>query len=71
VHVRAGASILTLAHCSMSFGGTLPQWRSWTGLPFDRTGPVEVPGALSPIHCDVAQNHAVYIEPNVWVNHRI
>jgi hypothetical protein len=71
VHVRAGASIVNVAHYSMTYAGTLEQWRSWTGLPFDRTGPVEVPGALSPIHCDVSQNHAVYVEPNVWVHHRI
>jgi hypothetical protein len=71
VHVRAGASIVNVAHYSMTYAGTLPEWRSWTGLPFDRTGPVEVPGALSPIHCDVAQDHAVYVEPNVWVHHRM
>ena len=42
-----------------------------TGLPFDVTGPVVVPGALVPVHCDVDQDHAVYVEPNVWVHHRI
>ena len=46
-------------------------WRGWTGLPFDTTGPVEVPQALAPVHCDVAQDQAVYVEPNVWVHHRI
>jgi hypothetical protein len=71
VHVRAGATIVNVAHYSMTYAGTLAEWRSWTGLPFDRTGPVEVPGALSPIHCDVAQDHAVYVEPNVWVHHRM
>jgi hypothetical protein len=71
VHVRAGATIVNVAHYSMTYAGTLPEWRSWTGLPFDRTGPVEVPGALSPIHCDLAQDHAVYVEPNVWVHHRM
>lgn len=71
VHVRAGGRIVNVAHQSMVIGGTLEQWRSWTGLPFTETGPVEVPGALSPVHCDVAQDHAVYVEPNVWVHHRI
>jgi GNAT superfamily N-acetyltransferase len=71
VHVRAGGRIVNVAHQSMAFGGTLEQWRSWTGLPFDETGPVEVPGALSPVLCDVAQNNAVYVEPNVWIHHRI
>ncbi|MBO3736126.1 N-acetyltransferase [Actinoplanes flavus] len=71
VHVRAGAKIVNVAHYSMTYAGTLEQWRSWTGLAFDATGPVDVPGALSPIHCDVEQDHAVYVEPNVWVHHRI
>ncbi|MFB4283018.1 N-acetyltransferase [Nonomuraea sp. MTCD27] len=69
VHVRAGAKIVKVAPRSMVVPGTLDEWRTWTGLPFDRTGPVEVPGALSPVHCDVEHDHAVYVEPNVWVTH--
>ena len=71
VHVRAGARIVNVAHQSMVFANTLEKWREWTGLPFDVTGPVDVPQALSPVYCDVAQNQAVYVEPNVWVHHRI
>ncbi|BBH64266.1 hypothetical protein ACTI_09510 [Actinoplanes sp. OR16] len=71
VHVRAGGRVVNVAHTSMVYGGTLEQWRSWTGLPFDETGPVEVPGALVPVHCDVSQDHAVYVEPNIWVHHRL
>jgi len=44
--------------------------REWAGLVFDSDGPVEVPGALVPVHVDLAQNHAVYVEPNVWMEHR-
>lgn len=32
--------------------------------------PVEVPGALVPVHCDIAHDRAVYCEPCVWVHHR-
>ena len=71
VHVRAGAGIVNVAHSSMVMTGTLAEWREWTGLPFDTSGPVEVPQALVPVHCDVAQNQVVYVEPNVWVHHRI
>jgi hypothetical protein len=70
VHVRAGARIVNVAHLSMVIGGTLAQWRQWTGLPFDTTGPVVVPQALTRVHCDVEADHAVYVEPNVWVHHR-
>ncbi|WP_203984559.1 N-acetyltransferase [Sphaerisporangium rufum] len=69
VHVRAGGAIDKIASRSMVVAGTLAEWREWTGLPFDRTGEVDVPGALVPVHCDVTHDHAVYVEPNVWVRH--
>jgi len=28
-----------------------------------------VPKALVPVHCDVRHDHAVYVEPDVWVRH--
>ena len=71
VHVRAGGEIIAVAPYSMTIPGTLAEWRKWTGLPFDTTGPVIVPGALSPVHCDVRSDHAVYVEPNVWIRHRL
>jgi hypothetical protein len=71
VHVRAGARIVNVAHLSMTIPGTVAQWREWTGLPFDTTGPVIVPQALGAVHCDVEAGHAVYVEPNIWVHHRI
>ena len=67
---RAGGQIVSVAPCSMTIPGTLASWRTWTGLPFDTTGPVTVPGALAPVHCDVEADHAVYVEPNVWIRHR-
>jgi len=69
VHVRAGGKIVRVAPRSMVVPGTLAEWRGWTGLPFDRSGTVEVPGALSPVHVVVEQDYAVYVEPNVWVSH--
>lgn len=71
VHVRAGGRIVNVAHFAMTMAGTLAQWRSWTGLPFDRTGPVQVAQALAPVHCDVDQDVAVYVEPAVWIHHRL
>ncbi|WP_112238901.1 N-acetyltransferase [Kribbella monticola] len=69
VHVKAGGRILEVAPTSMVMSGSLDQWREWTGLPFDRTGEVIVPKALVPVHCSVEHDHAVYVEPNVWVQH--
>lgn len=70
VHVRAGGVIDRVAPRSMVIPGTVEEWREWTGLPFDTTGPVEVPGALAPVMCDAEHGTATYVEPNVWVRHR-
>lgn len=70
-HVRAGAVIDSVASTSMVVAGSLAQWRAWTGLPFDVSGPVEVPFALNPVLVDVDADHAVYVEPNVWVRHSV
>ncbi|HEY3924307.1 MAG TPA: hypothetical protein VGL75_07075 [Acidothermaceae bacterium] len=69
VHERLGARIVKIAPTSMTIAGTLAQWREWTGLPFDVSGEVIVPGALVPVHVSVENDHAVYVEPNVWMQH--
>lgn len=70
-HVRAGGVIDSVAPTSMTVAGTLDQWRSWTGLAFDKPGLVEVPGALTPVHCEPDHDYAVSVEPNVWVRHNL
>jgi GNAT superfamily N-acetyltransferase len=69
--VRAGGRIVGMAPHSMVITGTLAEWRRWTGLPFDTDGPVRVPGALAPVRCDVVAGVAAYVEPNVWVHHKL
>ena len=71
VHVRAGGVIAGSCPASMTIGGSLAQWRAWTGLGFDIDGAVDVPGALVPVQVSVAHDYAVYVEPNVWVHHRL
>jgi len=71
VHVRLGGEIVKTAPVSMVIAGTLAEWSRWTGISFKKSGRVAVPGALSPIHVSVEQDHAVYVEPNVWVRHRL
>ena len=71
VHVRAGGTVEKVAPASMTIGGSVEQWRRWTGLPFDADGPVDVEGALVPVHCEASRGYAVYVEPNVWVRHRL
>jgi hypothetical protein len=70
-HVRAGAQIVKIAPRSMVIAGTIAEWRRWTGFGFTGSGPTIVPGALSPVHVSPEQDHAVYVEPNLWVHHRL
>lgn len=71
VHERLGGEVVAVCPTSMTVPGTLEQWRDWTGLPLATTGPTLVPHALTPVHVDVEHDHAVYVEPNVWVRHRL
>lgn len=71
VHERLGAHIVKIASTSMTISGTLAQWRDWTGLPFDVSGEVIVSGALVPVHVSAEHDHAVYVEPNVWMQHQL
>jgi len=70
-HVRAGASVVKIAPHSMVIAGTIAKWSAWSGLSFAQSGPTIVPGALSPIHVALDQDYAVYVEPNLWIRHRL
>ncbi|MEE1755904.1 N-acetyltransferase [Streptomyces sp. SP18CS02] len=71
VHVRAGGVVETVAPASMTIAHSVERWREWTGLPFDTDGPVRVEGALVPVRSEASSGYAVYVEPNVWVRHRL
>ncbi len=71
VHAHAGGRIVKVAPTSMVVAGGLADWRRWTGMGFASSGPVAVPGALVPVHVSLEQDHAVYVEPNVWVRHAV
>lgn len=70
-HVRAGARIVKIAPRSMVIAGSIAEWSEWSGLSLTQSGDVAVAGALSPLHVSIEQDHAVYIEPNLWVHHRV
>ncbi len=70
IHARLGAETLSVCPTSMTIRGTIDEWAEWTGTAFDRSGDVDVAGALVPVRVDMEQDHAVYVEPNVWMRHR-
>ena len=70
-HVRIGGEIVKIAPCSMTIAGTIAEWSRWTGIKFEHSGPAIVPQALTPVHISLEHDHGVYVEPNVWVHHRL
>ncbi|WP_284418858.1 MULTISPECIES: hypothetical protein [unclassified Bradyrhizobium] len=70
-HLGIGGEIVKIAPCSMTIVGTLAEWSQWTGVPFDRSGEIEIPGALVPLLASIEHDHAVYVEPNVWIRHSV
>jgi hypothetical protein len=69
--VRSGGHVVGIAPRSMVITGSLADWRAWTGLPFADATPARPAGALVPVLVDPAADLAVYVEPNVWVHHRL
>lgn len=71
VHERIGGRIIALSPTAMTITAALHTWRKWTGEPFTTTGLTTVPGGIAPVFVNVDLDYAVYIEPNVWVEHRL
>jgi hypothetical protein len=70
-HEHAGADLVRVAPRSMRISGTVTDWEAWTQLVFPASGSYVVAGALVPVEIDREQDCGVYVEPNVWVHHRV
>jgi GNAT superfamily N-acetyltransferase len=72
-HVQLGGEVIGVASLSMTITGTFGQWKEWTGIDFGREpgGQVILAGALAPVLLNHVEGVAAYIEPNVWVRHRL
>ena len=71
VHENAGAKLVRVAPESMRISGSVAQWEDWTKLVFPESGSYVVAGALVPVEIDRERDEGVYIEPNVWMHHRV
>ena len=40
-------------------------------MTFAASGQYAIAGALTPVTISLEHDHGVYIEPNVWVHHRL
>lgn len=71
VHEHLGARMIGLCPTAMTISAPIYRWRQWTDLPFDRSGTVAVPGAIAPVMVNHHLDFAVYVEPNVWMEHTL
>ncbi|MFA0413443.1 hypothetical protein AB4520_06495 [Vibrio renipiscarius] len=69
VHQKLGAKAIHIANCTLTVKGTLAQWAKWTRMIFPHSGQYVVPGALTTIDVDKANDCGIYREPNVWMKH--
>ena len=71
VHLRLGATVLTIAPESMVVTGTVAQWEGWLGTPLPGNGEFVIDGGLVPLQVDRTIDQGRYAEPNVWVSYQI
>lgn len=71
LHYSVGGRFVNICERSMLAEADLKTWKEWIGMDFKESGEYEVAQALAPIKVDKENNKAVYIEPNVWIEHRI
>lgn len=71
VHERMGAEMLTVMPESFEVSGTVGEWEQWTGMPIPGSGEYVMPGALVPVVIDCEKNIGSYIEPNIWLCHKV
>lgn len=71
VHERLGAAIIGIAPRSMLTEGSVADWEAWTNMRFPQTGDYVVPDAFQPVRIDLGEDRGLYVEPNVWLEHRL
>jgi GNAT superfamily N-acetyltransferase len=71
VHAGLGAELVGPCHESMTVAGSVADWEAWTGIGFPESGDYVVPGALETVRIDRESDLGTYVEPNVWMHHRL
>jgi hypothetical protein len=71
VHVRLGAELLEVCDRSMVVNGTVEEWERWTGMALPDSGSYVVDGGLVPVVVSRESDRGEYVEPNVWMRHRV
>jgi hypothetical protein len=71
VHARLGAALVRPCPQSMTITGSVADWERWAGMAFPESGRYVVPDALELVSIDREADVGTYVEPNVWMRHRL
>ncbi len=71
VHARLGGEIIGVCEKSMQMPGRVADWEAWAGMRFPESGRYVIPKALVPVEIDCENDRGLYVEPNVWMLHRL
>ena len=71
VHARLGGEIVKVCAESMTVTGAIGDWEQWTSMAFPESGDYVVPGALGLVTIERDADLGRYVEPNVWMHHRL
>jgi GNAT superfamily N-acetyltransferase len=70
-HINCGAKIIKLCKKSMTFTGSIKDWREWSGIDIIDNGKYIIEGALKPVFINVKKNKGVYYDENIWISYEI
>jgi hypothetical protein len=70
-HKRLGARFAAICPNSNVFRGSAGEWEEWTGLQFFESGDYLAPGMMNPFQVDLNAGEGTYIEPNIWMIHKV
>jgi GNAT superfamily N-acetyltransferase len=71
VHEKLGGKVIKVCSKAMDIRGSIHDWENWTGMKFSETGKYNIPGALESVEFDIKKDVGIYIELNVWVEHKL
>jgi hypothetical protein len=71
LHARIGAAIVAPCRESMTIACTVADSERWAGMEFPESCDCVVPGALTLVTIDREADRGEYVEPNVWMHHRL
>lgn len=71
VHLGFDSKLRHPCRRSMTFSAPINLWETWFGMRFPVSGTFVVDDLLAPLQIDVEASLGIYIEPNIWVEHRL